>query len=507
MSRGHDPERRRGAPRHVGGGTGRSRGSPAALALVAHDVARAVGDSSRPGAAQPRPLGLHPPAHRLGGAVPRVRRRGRGSSVLWLWPRTRSRFWDRLAVSAVEVGIVFTALTLVTGSIWGRPDLGVWWAWDARLTSTALLLVLLLGYMAVRRVAGRPRLAGSTQRRRGARGRGGRPHRALLGGLVAHAAPGRHRPQRQSSPTIHGSMAWTLLLGFVAFTLLFAWMLAIRYRVEVLTEHLQDSELDVALHERWAEGTGPGCRDPVGALAGRAGRRAESRPHEVHRRRLHHRLRRVPSTPCGDRCWRRRHRLERAASRRPRPGSMTEPEPVTAVLTHTRAADAGAAGRHRVAAPSPGVRRDPCGGGGGCGCVGAVLVGGVRVAARRRAWAARSTTTRPSTRRWPTGQRSAPDVPARGRGRPRHRARRTRGASTSSSRATGTRVDVVRQGNRRNSFSPTSPSCGRVTSPGASFVSSTRSSWTTRAQYIQAHPEPSQPRTARSAERGPAPLR
>ncbi len=63
-------------------------------------------------------------------------------ACLWLWPRTRSRFWDRLAVSAMEVGIVFTALTLVTGSIWGRPTWGVWWAWDARLTSTALLLVL-----------------------------------------------------------------------------------------------------------------------------------------------------------------------------------------------------------------------------------------------------------------------------------------------------------------------------------------------------------------------------
>ncbi len=78
------------------------------------------------------------------------------SSVLWLWPRTRSRTWDRLAVSAVEVGTVFTALTLVTGSIWGRPTWGVWWAWDARLTSTALLLVLLLGYMAMRRVPADP---------------------------------------------------------------------------------------------------------------------------------------------------------------------------------------------------------------------------------------------------------------------------------------------------------------------------------------------------------------
>jgi heme exporter protein C len=69
------------------------------------------------------------------------------------------------------------------------------------------------------------------------------------------------------SPTIHGSMAWTLLLGFVAFTLLFAWMLAIRYRIEVLAEHVQDSELDVALHERWAEGAGDVAGEPGAALA------------------------------------------------------------------------------------------------------------------------------------------------------------------------------------------------------------------------------------------------
>src|ERR1700693_3206586 len=75
-----------------------------------------------------------------------------GGSLLYLWPRTRSFFWDRLAASAVEVGAVFAALTLVTGSLWGRPAWGVWWTWDARLTTTALLLLLGIGYLALRRV-------------------------------------------------------------------------------------------------------------------------------------------------------------------------------------------------------------------------------------------------------------------------------------------------------------------------------------------------------------------
>ena len=68
------------------------------------------------------------------------------ASALYLWKRTRSMVMDRVAHCAMEVAVVFIALTLITGSIWGRPTWGVWWAWDARLTSTALLLLLELGY-------------------------------------------------------------------------------------------------------------------------------------------------------------------------------------------------------------------------------------------------------------------------------------------------------------------------------------------------------------------------
>jgi heme exporter protein C len=58
------------------------------------------------------------------------------------------------------------------------------------------------------------------------------------------------------SPTIHGSMAWTLLLGFVAFTLAFVWMLAVRMRIETMSDALEGVSLEIALGERWAEGSG-----------------------------------------------------------------------------------------------------------------------------------------------------------------------------------------------------------------------------------------------------------
>lgn len=56
---------------------------------------------------------------------------------------------DVAAKSAAPIGAVFTALALITGSLWGKPMWGTWWAWDARLTSVLILFFLYLGYIAV----------------------------------------------------------------------------------------------------------------------------------------------------------------------------------------------------------------------------------------------------------------------------------------------------------------------------------------------------------------------
>lgn len=69
-------------------------------------------------------------------------------SVLYLWRRKEQD--DLIAASAAEVGAMFNGLTLVLGMIWGRPTWGVWWAWDARLTSTLVLFLIFVGYLALR---------------------------------------------------------------------------------------------------------------------------------------------------------------------------------------------------------------------------------------------------------------------------------------------------------------------------------------------------------------------
>jgi heme exporter protein C len=64
--------------------------------------------------------------------------------------------WDSLAVSAVEVGTMFTLVNLATGSIWGRVEWGIWWAWDARMTSQLMLFLLYLGYLLLRPAVNEP---------------------------------------------------------------------------------------------------------------------------------------------------------------------------------------------------------------------------------------------------------------------------------------------------------------------------------------------------------------
>ena len=193
------------------------------------------------------------------------------SSVLYLWPRTRSLFWDRLAAACVEVGVVFNVCTLVSGAIWGKPTWGVWWAWDARLTLTAVLLVLFLGYLALRRVPAEPEVR--------ARRSAFVALFAVLDVPLVHFSVNWWNTLHQGATVlnpgltlkIHGSMAWTLLLGFVAMTLAFVWMLLVRYRIGLLEDWLDANELDAALAERQSEGIGspagadPGADAPTGA--------------------------------------------------------------------------------------------------------------------------------------------------------------------------------------------------------------------------------------------------
>lgn len=177
------------------------------------------------------------------------------ASILYLLPRTRAQRWDTLAGASAEVGVVFVGLTLVTGSIWGRTTWGVWWTWDARLTTTAILFVVFLGYLALRRVGGD---VDARARRNSIAALA-----AFIDVPIVHKSVEWWRTLHQKStafdeetflhPHIHGIMWWTVMVGFVTFLLVFSWLLVQRYRLAVLEERVEDEGLEQAIAERRAE--------------------------------------------------------------------------------------------------------------------------------------------------------------------------------------------------------------------------------------------------------------
>ncbi len=68
----------------------------------------------------------------------------------------RQRRWDRLGAASVEIGMVFTSLVLVTGSLWGRPVWNTWWTWDPRLTTSLILWFIYGAYLILRAAIPQP---------------------------------------------------------------------------------------------------------------------------------------------------------------------------------------------------------------------------------------------------------------------------------------------------------------------------------------------------------------
>src|SRR5215467_7211635 len=79
------------------------------------------------------------------------------ASVMYLWKN--SEWWDDVASSAAEIGVVFCTLVLLTGPIWARPIWGTWWSWDPTLTLTLVLWLIYVAYLMLRMDAHDPKRA------------------------------------------------------------------------------------------------------------------------------------------------------------------------------------------------------------------------------------------------------------------------------------------------------------------------------------------------------------
>lgn len=164
----------------------------------------------------------------------------------------KSVWWDLVAGASAEIGSLAAALTLITGSIWGRPIWNTWWEWgDVRLLTTLVLFMLSLGYLAVRRLEG-------TAEERARRS-------AIVGVLlIINVVIVNRSVEWWASQTIHqdSTIAEAAIDGLKAFTLFFSivlglgfytWMMIHRFRLAWLERQFDRFGLDDALASRRAE--------------------------------------------------------------------------------------------------------------------------------------------------------------------------------------------------------------------------------------------------------------
>ncbi len=159
------------------------------------------------------------------------------ASVLFLWRREPR--WDWLAHASAELGVLFITMTLLSGSIWGRPVWGTWWTWDARLTTTLILWFIYVGYLVVRAWAP------------GARGARAAAVIGIVGVLDLplihwsaillrglHPQPTVFRPE---GPALPVSMLVPLVVNVLAFLAIFGALLSLRVRQERTLDRLVDA--------------------------------------------------------------------------------------------------------------------------------------------------------------------------------------------------------------------------------------------------------------------------
>jgi heme exporter protein C len=160
----------------------------------------------------------------------------------------RDRKWDRLAVASVEVGIVFTFINILSGSIWARPIWNTWWTWDPRLVTATIMLLLYFAYLMLRQGIDDP------------------ARRARFGsvyGIVAFVSVpitflsirlfrtihpvviGSSDPTAEGTFEMTASMAQTLMFSVLTFTVIYASLLWYRVRLGRLSEKVEERKMEM----------------------------------------------------------------------------------------------------------------------------------------------------------------------------------------------------------------------------------------------------------------------
>jgi heme exporter protein C len=158
-----------------------------------------------------------------------------GASIAYL--ATRKRLYDSLALASAEIGVIFTSIGLITGPLWAKPAWGIYWTWDARLTTALVLWLIYVAYLMLRRYVPEEEKRANLAAVAGIIGfidvpivhfsirwwRTQHPQPVLMGG------PGSG---------LHPMMFHALMVSLVAFLFLYLWMLEKRVAIEQAQEEI-----------------------------------------------------------------------------------------------------------------------------------------------------------------------------------------------------------------------------------------------------------------------------
>jgi heme exporter protein C len=157
----------------------------------------------------------------------------------------RSARTDAVALACAEVGVVFCTIVLITGPLWARPVWGIWWTWDARLTSTLVLWLIYVSYLILRRYGAggqTPVIAAAL---------------AIFGFVDVPLVYMSIRWFRTQHPQpvigggegsgIHPAMLHALLINFLAFSVFAIVLIWLRYRLEVMEQQVESAYATRAL--------------------------------------------------------------------------------------------------------------------------------------------------------------------------------------------------------------------------------------------------------------------
>lgn len=158
------------------------------------------------------------------------------ASIMYLWKR--KHIWDVIALSAAEVGVLLTTLTLISGMLWGKTVWGTFWTWDARLTSTLVLWLIYVGYLMLRAAIDDPERRARLAAIVGIVGALDIPiiHFAVLWWRTLHPQPIAIRP---GGPALDPPLAMTLSVSMVAFMLLLAYLILARIQLELTRDQAE----------------------------------------------------------------------------------------------------------------------------------------------------------------------------------------------------------------------------------------------------------------------------